>query len=78
MATTFRSKWPCLCSESELSHPHQEFLKSEKFEIWPWFGYQNDGGQCGQEVQDGSDEGKCGHGRDGDQYGDDGDQCGWS
>ena len=66
MATAFRSKWSCLCSESELPHPHQEF------------GYQNDGGRCGQEVQDGSDEGKCGHGRDGDQYGDDGDQCGWS
>lgn len=28
MATTFRSKWPCLCSES---HSHQKFLKNEKF-----------------------------------------------
>ena len=32
MATTFRSKWPCLCSES---HSHQKFLKNEKFKIWP-------------------------------------------
>ena len=32
MATTFRSKWPCLCSES---HFHQKFLKNEKFKIWP-------------------------------------------